>query len=170
MQGVALTEELGLEAKFVTNQERLEAICRVANNEGADPQTRLKSVLPLIELVERYRFVSETGLQLTTLIGAVKAVARARLSYGGLEQDVQDALNALLRAGRTVDHFLDLDALRVLDGVLEMTAPEHDEDRALQLVVVTVWQYVFMHYYWLEQNRSMADEARDSNGDSNRSG
>jgi hypothetical protein len=159
--GMELAEEIGLEAKLVTNQERFEHVCEVLGDESIDPRVRLSSALPLIVEIEKYQFLAESGLRLATILGAVKALSRTRLAWEDVpDERYRGRLEAAAAAIRSSDHFQELEALRDLEDALPTTPPpDSDEDRALHLLVTTAWRYLYRHYFWLKQSHEEQGDA-----------
>jgi hypothetical protein len=158
--GADLAEKAGLEEKLVTNQERFVQICKILSDEAIGACEQLKQVAPIVAAVERYRFVSESGLKIDTMIGSIRLIAKALLGCEcGLTEELKNHLEAFIASKRTNDHFNELDALRVLDesfpdGPCTLETPYIQTVREL---VKVVWGYVFIHYYWLKERQPSKD-------------
>ena len=152
--GADLADGAGLEEKLATNQERLEQLCVQLAQEEVEPCDRLDAAESLINTVEQYRFVAEGGLKIETLLGATRAAAGVLLKC---ESEVPDGLRtrleSLFTTKRSKDFYEQLDALRSLDEAFpdETLATEADHVRIVRKLVKTVWGYLFMHYFWLQQ-------------------
>ena len=126
-------------------------------DEEIEPCDRLIRIDSLVSSVERYRFLSESGLKLETMIGAGRLAAKALVACdGSLTHEVRQRLEALLAAKRTDDHLDELEAIRELDEVFpDGTTPTETRYATItRKVLKVVWEYVFMHYFWLKQRRS----------------
>lgn len=159
--GMELAERAGLAEKFVTNQERYAELCRLFSDQTTVPSMRLQKARKLVETVERYRFVGETGLQIETMIGAVRGAAQALIDSGAsIPVTTSTALIAVVQAKKTQDHLEQLEALRDLDSAFpEAQLPNHDVGDVVRRLTKLAWGSVFMHYHWLKkQNVDSAAE------------
>lgn len=77
--GAQLAEDAGLQEKLFTNEERLRRICKLLADEQVAARDRLTQAEPLVNTIEQYRWVSESGLKLETLIGAARLAAKTLL-------------------------------------------------------------------------------------------
>jgi hypothetical protein len=157
LAGYELAENVGMEDKLVTNEERFQSICKVLADETIDHSERLSRIIPVVTAIEEYRFVSESGLLLTTMIVAVKLTCKNLLEENkSLPQDMKARLEQVVKARRTDDHFEEIDALHNLDGVFPdtVTATEENSANTVRRLVKVVWGYVFMHYFWLKEQKS----------------
>jgi hypothetical protein len=154
--GADLADQAGLEERLVTNQERYEKLCRLFADQALRPVERLDKAAELVDAIERYRFIGETGLRLETMIGAVRLGAKTLLESGAqLEESVFRALTAVAQVGRSPDHFDELDAIRNLDETLPDTQrPPAGAEDTIRRLVEAVWGSVFMHYFWIKDHRS----------------
>jgi hypothetical protein len=154
--GSNLAERARLEERLVTNEERFEKICIVLANKNLEPRRRLSDVYALVEGLERYRFLGESGLTLERMIGAARLAAETLLACDGTQPDVREALRAFSAAKRTNDHIEELEALSVLEPLFaeHATPTETDYDGIVGKLVRVVWGYVFMHYHWIKERRS----------------
>ena len=90
-----MAERVGMEDKLVTNEERFQGICKVLADETIDRSERLNRIIPVVTAIEEYRFVSESGLPLTTMISAVKLTCKTLLEQNKcLPQDSEGAPSA----------------------------------------------------------------------------
>jgi hypothetical protein len=153
--GADLADQSGLEERLVTNQERYERLCRLFADQALRPLERLEKAAELVDAIDRYRFVGETGLRLETMIGAVRWSAKTLLeSREHLEESVTLALIAVAQVGRSPDHFDELDAIRNLDETLPDTQrPTGRAEDTIRRLVKAVWGSVFMHYFWIKDCR-----------------
>lgn len=155
--GANLTRESGLEEKFITNQERFERICRELSDEALPASERLLGIAETVDAIARYRFVSESGLKIETLLSAAKRVANALLASGAeVDASLRMSLQKLIDSSKSRDHYEELDALRALGENTSHTGNPGDtseQSMVLRLLAV-VWGYVFQHYFWITSQRS----------------
>ena len=149
--GMELAEHAGLADKFITNQERYAELCRLFSDRGTDASLRLQKAAELVDTIERYRFVGETGLQIGTMVGAVRAAAQCLIGSGvAISPAVASGLIAVIEARKSPNHLHQLEALRDLDNTYPDAQPR-TEDMAdvVRRLTKAVWSSVFMYYYWL---------------------
>lgn len=156
LTGTELAENAGLEDKLITNQERFQKICMVLSDESIGARERLERIVPIVAAIKQYRYVPETGLQIEAMLGATRSAAKRILEQNEVtSNDLREQLERFSTAGRTDDHFLELDALRGLHGifqnksVMEMGCTEPVRD-----LVDVVWNYVFTHYFWIKERNT----------------
>lgn len=154
LTGIELAEGAALAEKFITNQERFTELCKILGDSKASPQTRLTSALDLVGAIERYRFVGETGLQIDTMIGAVRLAAKTLIdSEIPVEPNVSVALDAVVNTRG--DRMAELEALKTLADLLPDTKrPDAGLEGVVRRVVSVVWGILFMHYYWLKKQQA----------------
>ncbi len=154
LTGAELSQNAGLEEKLITNQERFQKICRVLADTTIGARERLESIAPIVAAMEQYRFVPESGLQLETMIDATRLAAKTLLEHGeAISQELKEHLECFATAMRTNDHLQELDALRALHGIFanKSLPTEMGCGIAVRDLVDVVWNYVFMHYFWLKE-------------------
>lgn len=155
--GAELAESAGLEEKLVTNQERLQEICRMLADETIGMRERLERIAPIVAATLQYQFVPESGLQLESMIGATRLAAKALLENDEVvPQELKERLEQLTAANRTNDHLQELEALEALHRVLtnKPVLMETSYGGAVRDLVKVVWGYVFRHYFWLRERGS----------------
>jgi len=161
--GAELAENAGLEEKLFTNQERFHKICKVLADKTIGPCERLERIAPIVAATQQYRFVPESGLQLETMIGATRLAAKTLLEHDEVtSEEVKEHLERLATAKRTNDHLQELDALRALDSIFtDKSVPtELGCGEAVRALVKVVWDYVFMHYFWIKER--LSDESQSA--------
>lgn len=166
LTGADLAERAGLEDKLITNQERFERICEILSAPSPNAAEKLAQVVSLVRALDRFRFVSETGLRIESMLGAARLSASALLASDlSLDVELRERLGRLASSRRTADHYDELDAVRgvhELVGSLDKT-PQASEGRwATFGLVDVVWGYTFMHYFWLREQREA--DARAAQG------
>jgi len=171
LSGAELAEISGLEVKLFTNQERFQEICQLLSDTTIEARKRLECIESIVANIQKYRYVSESGLKFETMIGATRRAAKAILENDdGIAHNLKTRLEQFIGAKKTTDHFQQLEALKEINSIFD--------DRSLQVrntcdyvfrdLVKTVWHYVFMHYFWLKK-KSAENESSigEQNGDFN---
>jgi hypothetical protein len=153
--GAELAEQAGLADRFVPNHERFNTLCRVLSDSQLPACETLERAAPLIDAIDRYRFVGDPGLRLGSMLGATRLAAVALLACEtNLESDMKTAIELLTQTGKE-DELAQLEALRMLEALL----PEAGSDspspprEVLRRLVKIVWGSVFMHYFWLKDRQ-----------------
>ena len=155
--GAELAESAGLKEKLVTNQERFKKICMVLSDNSSGTQERFECIAPIIAAIQQYQYVPESDLLIETMIGATKLAATKLLEHDEvIPQDLKEHLDRLSNSKRTNDHFQELDALRALESILaDQSMPtEMSCSETVRQLVKVVWNYVFMHYYWIKEHQT----------------
>lgn len=151
--GSDLADRFGLEERLVTNQERYTELCRLFAKASLEPEERLQRAAEVVRVIERYRFVTEPGLQLKTMIASVRRAARTLLDADvDLDAGLAARLRAVVECQRTQDHLPELTVIRKLSD--RLSDAEIGMGELVQVVaqlVDTVWGETFMHYYWLKE-------------------
>jgi hypothetical protein len=157
LTGAELAEKSGLEEKLVTNEERFQEICTILSNNGIKVHERLERILPIVTVIDQYKYISESSLKLETMIGATRLAAKALLENNEeMSYELNDHLSKLITAERTTDHFKELDALRTLESAFK-EKPFQTENlcrESVRKLVEVVWHYTFMYYFWLKERTS----------------
>jgi hypothetical protein len=157
LTGAELAENAGLEDKLVANQERFQKICMVLSDEKTGTRERLELIGPIVAAIKQYQYVPESGLQVEAMIGATRLAAKALLEEKEVaSQELREQLERFSTAERTIDHLPELDALRGLHSILEnKSVPmEMGCGEPVRDLVGVVWNYVFMHYFWIKDRLS----------------
>ena len=161
LAGAELAEKAGLEDTLVTNQERFQKICAVLSDKTILADERLGRIASLVSAAQQYRFVPESNLQQETMIGAVRLAAKVLLEQNEIiSQELKESLERLTTAKRTDDHFQELDALQALDSILrnKPMSAEMVNSQVVRELVEIVWEYLFMHYFWLKERQTDKSE------------
>lgn len=154
--GADLAREAGLEEKLVTNQERFERVCGILDEPGRSAADRLADIEPLVDSLERNRFLSEGGLRLDTMIGAVRRALSCLIEADETMLEGNKAsFSGRIKQLESSDEFTQLSGVRRLSEAFP-TAAEPACAQVHDLVEV-VWHYAFMHYFWLERRRNSED-------------
>ncbi len=153
LTGQELAERAGLKEKFVTNAERFEQVCRVANNKDLPEEDRLSQLEDLVEAIDRYKFSPENELELAPMIDAAQAISRTALASTEM---FSSELRALLETAITAPRSGLLKQLEAIGAVADALPGdplpgEARHTKLLRRLMGAVWHYTFRHYYWLRQ-------------------
>jgi hypothetical protein len=157
LTGIALAEDAGLQDKLVTNQERFLKICMLLSDKDIGARERLEHIVPIVQAVEQYKYVPESGLEIETMIGAVRLAAKSLLDQNQVTSlELREQLELLSSAKRTDDHLAELEALKGLHKIIEnkSVAEMLGCSEPVRYLVEVVWHYVSMHYFWIKKRRS----------------
>ena len=154
--GASLSKDAGIADKFITNEERLQFICRTMEDETQTLQKRFEVIAETVNLIDNFRFVGETGPLIKTVAGAVQSVTGALLQCASnLDPARKAALEAVANAPRSPDSFEVLDALRNLrDLKAPMPADLRSPEWITQRLTEVAWHYSFRPYFWIREQRS----------------
>jgi hypothetical protein len=161
LTGADLAENSRLEEKLVTNEERFQEICKLLSTNERGIRECLESIIPIVTSIDQYKYISESNLNLETMIGAASLAAKALLaSNEELSHKLNEHLSQLVNAKRTTDHFNELDAIRTLESTFKEKILQTESlcREVVRRLVEVVWHYVFMHYFWLEKRRTPPPE------------
>jgi len=158
--GSHLADRGGLRDKLVTNQERFEIICKTFGDDTLSVAERFAAVDDAIAVADEFRYISETGLRIETMLGAVQVAAKnLLLCSNSLGAAALQRVTDVAIAKRSDDWYEVLGAVHSLhdaigSGVLEPSSPEGILRRLLQVT----WHYTFMHYFWLREQRRKTEK------------
>ena len=111
--GAHLAEQAGLQDKLVTNQERFEVICKTLADSSLPVEDRFAAIADTVDAINEYRVVSEKGLLIETMLGAVKLTAANLLVCdASLDSVIKRRVEGLATARKSTDSYEALDALR----------------------------------------------------------
>lgn len=169
--GAHLAEQAGLQDKLVTNQERFELICKTLADSSLPVEDRFATIEDTVDAINEYRFVSEKGLLIETMLGAVKLTAANLLVCdASLDSVIKRRVEGLVSARKSTDSYEALDALRAYTELkwTELPAPRTPH-RALYTLAESVWYYTLMHYFWIKREREKENPPADGaqSGDAN---
>lgn len=154
--GASLSKDAGIAEKFITNEERLQFICRTLEDEEKTVKERFDAIAQTVNLIDNFRFVGETGPLIKTIAGAVQAGARTLLRSGDiLDPALQTAVERVANAPRTHDCYEVLEALKNLhDLKIPMPADLRSPEWITRRLAEVAWHYCFGPYFWLTEQRS----------------
>lgn len=156
--GAKLAEDARLAERLVTNQERFEELCRTLDDESKSCSERLRLIDDKISAIQRYRYVPESELKIEALLSAVKRAARCLLGCVlDLQPEIQQRLETLSKAERKRDHYEELEALMLVQDVItedRLNLQSNDPKSVVYRLVDVVWDYTFMHFFWLKDQRA----------------
>jgi hypothetical protein len=156
---VLFGEHLGAHArlrdKLVTNRERFELICKTFDDEKVAPADRFAAIKETVALISEFRFVRELNLPIAPMIGAVQRAAKNLLvCTASLDPVFKERLTKVVDANPTRDYYEVLDALQALN---DLKTPEPADPHSPQAITgrlaAVVWDYTFMHYFWLKEQQ-----------------
>lgn len=152
--GRDLAERVGLERRFVTNQERYTKLCETLDDANLPPMERLAMAAETVRVIDEMQFVGEAGLKLETMIGAVRRASKLVLeSDSQTEPQLRRAMSEVVNSDRTKDHFDELGTILALDEVLRNAVQPTEQLDLIRQLVKCVAGSTFMHYYWLKRAR-----------------
>jgi len=159
--GAALGTRAGLREKLITNQERFELICKTFDDNTLTMAGRFAAVDETLSLIEKFRFVMETGLRVETMIGAAQSAAKGLLqTKEDLDPVFKQQVEELAGARRSSDPYQALAAIKAVHD-LKSGGQETDLGQAVtRRLVEAIWHYTGMHYFWLEQQRTKGKSSR----------
>jgi hypothetical protein len=146
-----------LRDKLKTNQERFEFICKTFDDESLALADRFAAIEETVALTSEFRFVREPGLLIAPMIGAVQRAANSLLlcSSDPLDPVFKQALKKLAEAKPSRDFYEVLDALQALTDLKMSEAADPKSPQAItRRLAAVVWDYTFMHYFWLKERRN----------------
>ncbi|MCH8881584.1 MAG: hypothetical protein IID34_17090 [Planctomycetes bacterium] len=155
--GAELAAKASLKETLFTNQERFTDICKLLSDETLETDARLARIAPIVAAIQQYQYVYETGLQLSTMFGAVCLAATCFLEHHqGMPLELKEGLAELSTAKRTEDHLPQFVALRKLNNMFgkKPASTKMHGYSSIRDMVNVVWNCVFMHFYWAEQRDS----------------
>ncbi|HWY23098.1 MAG TPA: hypothetical protein VNX26_17870 [Candidatus Acidoferrum sp.] len=160
--GAKLAQGSGLAEKLVTNQERFTEVCSILNDKSSSPTEKFQRISPLADAADRFRHISESGLEIGAMIGCARAVAQAVLECtGSLESNLREALDKLARTDRT-DVYSALDALRGLHEIGQHSSVVVEQPNGPLAVTLrltdVIWSYTFWHYFSEKQRRESGQQ------------
>jgi len=167
--GASLSKNAGIAEKFITNEERLQLICRTLEDDTRPVRERFDAIAEIVNLFDNFRFVGETGPLIKTLAGTAQITARKLLQYNNdtLDPALNASLEALANALHSHDSYEALEALKhLLDLKITLAGDPQSPEWTTLRVAEIVWHYCFMAYYWLlEQRNNKASDAKKDSAD-----
>jgi hypothetical protein len=162
LTGAKIAERLKLASLLVTNEQRLEKICKILRGNGS-PAERIRSASQEVFDVETYQFVTEKGLRVEHLIGAMKLMITAYL-----DSTPNESPELIKRMGEFAsvdasDHYNALELLRgVRDSIGSHGMSQSDPPRDLHCIVASlvgsVWHYTLLYYLQLTEMKKQEAE------------
>ena len=154
--GMALSDEAQLGEKLISNTERYTQICVRLRETETDPGQGLTAIAPIVQQIERHRFVQSTPVDFDLMLGALRLAAADLLSCTPPPASpISDALRLCAAPEVGSDLFVRLDGVRQLaDAFKAVGAAERSEgERVLYLLAEEVWHHTFMTYFALKRER-----------------
>jgi hypothetical protein len=159
--GAHLADRTGLRDKLVTNQERFEIISKILSDETLAVVDRFWAIDDVVAVTDEFKYVSETGLRIETMLGAAQSAANNLLLYSNsLDAAGVQRVSDLAAAKRSVDWYDVLGAVYALHGAMASRALEpRSPEGVMWRLMDVIWHYTFMHYFWLRDQRAKAQNA-----------
>jgi hypothetical protein len=154
--GASTADELNLPSMFFTNQQRLEEICKTLSNTVMSAREKLLIVKQLIQDIDNYKFVDETGLRIETLISSAQLTVRVYLdSNPELDPELLKMFKTFSFTPREQDYYKALSCLEELVGYLKQNTPIAGDNHIadVSMLLEYVWGYTFFNYYWLKNKK-----------------
>jgi hypothetical protein len=160
--GIDLAERADLQEKFVTNNERYQKICSLLEGKTGTASERLLSAAPIIQALQRYRFVAsgiEFGPMLTSARLASVTLAACNQD---MPADVASAVTICAASKRDDGELQRLAAIQALDAAFKKVELPTltQEARVVRDIIDLVWMGLFQRYYWVKGLEQRDDAAR----------
>lgn len=154
--GASLSKDAGIADKFVTNEERLQFICKTLEDQSLPVPDRFSAIAETVTLIDNFRFVGETGLLIKTLVGAMQSACKNLLLCADtIDPALAERVGNLANAPRSYDSHEVLAALRNLDELkIALPSDPRSPEAITRRLADVVWHYTYMHYYWLTEQRN----------------
>lgn len=166
--GAHLAGDAKLAEKLVTNQARFVRLCKIFEAETGTSIEKLEQAREVIAALDRYRFVSESGLSIETMLGSAKQAVTALLDSGvEIESEASTRLSVLRDVRRSKDDFETLEALNSVMGLIKGNTREVEPDNLVSVVFLLldcIWHYVFQHYFWRKEVRTAKVQGGSAEG------
>lgn len=151
--GIDLASQADLEEKFVTNNERFKRICDLLEDGGTAAEEKLKGIAPIVDALERYRFVASV-VDIPLAIAVAQRTAETVEACGtSLASELSVPLTACAKSKRVDGELARLSAIADLVAALEKTPAQNlaPEVRIGFALIQFVWMQVFQRYYYLKK-------------------
>lgn len=157
--GAYLAEQAGLQQKLVTNQERFQSVSKTLDDDSQTVENRFAAIAEIVLSLDEFRCVSETGLLIETIVGAVQRAAKYLLVCDNtLDPALRQRIEGLATAKKSSDSFEALAALFALKEINMVELPDPRSPHGVtQRLADVVWHYTFMHYFWLKEQRDKSE-------------
>jgi hypothetical protein len=152
--GADLAHKAGLEDILVTNQQRFKRTCEILSDKRLPAFDRLTRIIEIVEALDRYRFLSESGLQLETMLGAIRLAVEAVVECDAIRiLPEKDELNKFITSIRDQHHLKQLEAVKEIEAFFASVQSQGNPEiiDLVRKLIGIVWTYTFSHYYWLKQ-------------------
>jgi hypothetical protein len=159
LTGSIQARQLRLSSMLVTNQQRFEAICRDYDATDRPISEKIAAIAERTREIEQYRFVPEEGLNIETMLGAVRRAIQQYLSSPPAEsEEVRRLLQEFLAVKDDPDHYKALSSLRRLNEQMKPEPPTAPTEltslRAItQSLLDSAWGYTFQLYFGLRRQK-----------------
>lgn len=158
LTGASLSSDADLKSKLITNSERFKTVCQKMSDDTTPTTERLQQLDSLAGKIDRYRYVSDTGLNLAEMLGACRASARVVIDSGiEISDELRNALSEMINAPRSENHLERLEALMAFVDIIENQQDLNNKPTEIQgmfTLASTTWHYLFPYYYSIKRETS----------------
>lgn len=153
LTGLDLSISSKLEEKFITNEERFSAICNILGNEEISIEERFKNIFSILRAIEHYRYIPESDLKIFTMINVASIAANTILkNMPDLPSDFTNLLTVFY-GKRSENFIIELETISRITEMLGSNRRDLTNDviESFSDLIKIIWDYVFMHYFWLKE-------------------
>lgn len=151
--GIDLAERADLQEKFVTNNERYQKICNLLDGSVGSASERLLTIAPIIQALERYRFVA-SGNEIGPMLTAARLASKTLVACNqSLPENLANAVTRCAASKREHGELERLATIEALDAAfkkLELLTLTR-ETRVVRDITDLTWMNLFQRYYWLKE-------------------
>ena len=154
LTGASLSSYADLESKLITNSERFEKVCKVLNDCSISNSARLIELETLARAINRYKYVPDSGLNTSAMLGACRVSAKVVMESGiEIAEELRNALSGVIRAPKSENQIERLEALRLIVEVIKNNNnfAGSAELQGLITLVKTTWHYLFRYYFAIKR-------------------
>lgn len=159
--GMALSKQAQLGEKLISNAERYTKICAQLREAETDPATGLSAIAPIVQQIQRHRYVQSTPIEFNLMLGALRLASSTLLACETSSVTlISEALRLCSAPEATNDLFGQLDGVRQLTDAFKTAdaATLSEREQVLQLLAEEVWNATFMTYFALKRERDLPAE------------
>ena len=165
--GAYLAESRDIAAKLKTNSERFEELCRLLDEGPMSDAKRAIEIRRLVGEINRYRFVGESGLSVTVIVGAVQRAVKGLMNLQIPLTRLEQTELSKFASVNTKNELAALEALSELHSrpPSQQTTQIPEPELTVWQLVDIAWMYTFQNYFRLkkiEEERSRKKEAAET--------
>lgn len=154
ISGSSLATRYKLSSLFTTNEERFEILrLRISENDSS-----ISCVSEIIDEIDSYRFVGESGIAFLSVISVLKQVISKWLNSPNSKDDPnQELWPAFLKVKSKIDSLSVLEA--IIDNLKDVNQPRSstNDQEVVNKLASIVWHYCWAHYYDLKRESEPVD-------------